>query len=133
MFKKFLVVFLLFFSFGLCQKLAPMDQDYYKDKSYTGIWDSTFGEILLIQQDDIVHGEYKTSYGEGFLKGEIEGRVLFFDWVEDGKDGEMMGKGHFIIQPGGKVIKGGYGYSDFDSAGEWNSTYKRDITDEDLN
>lgn len=100
--------------------------------TFSGVFHSPqYGEMHLEQDGSLVHGRYELDERRGKIQGEVDGDVLFFDWVErkamvSNRPTETKGKGYFkyLIDPsnGDHVLKGRWGLEDDNAGGgEWNA------------
>ena len=91
--------------------------------SFTGLWDSNYGQMVLRTSGLTVTGEFEHENG-GLIKGELRGGVLVFSWVQSGNwdigKREVKGHGFFLISDDGEYIEGRWGYDDnYENGGIW--------------
>ncbi|MCA9520238.1 MAG: hypothetical protein KC609_04675 [Myxococcales bacterium] len=90
--------------------------DYFQLRhSFTGTWDSEWGEMQLKQRGTYVAGSYTRFNGvKGTINGKLEGNLLRFSWEEKGDltSGQLTrrGRGFFNLSRDGKKLKGRWGY-----------------------
>jgi hypothetical protein len=82
--------------------------------TFAGVWDSTWGKLLLQQDGKHVHGTF-TGYREGGVSGSHEGDLYKFVW--DQRVPRQHGHGYLQISPDGMHLEGRWGYLDDDLAG----------------
>jgi hypothetical protein len=84
----------------------------------TGVYDSNYGEVRLVQRGSLVEGEY-VCCGGGRIEGRIDGTVIEYYWVE----AERRADGHGVwrVFGAGRELVGTWGSDDSDDdGGEWN-------------
>ncbi len=69
--------------------------------AYTGIWDTNFGRVRLVQDGDAVTGTYESG-GEATIQGTVTGRKLTFTYKEEAAQGE----GWFELSPDARSFDG---------------------------
>lgn len=90
--------------------------DYFQlSHSFTGTWDSEWGEMTLTQRGTYVAGAYTRFNGvKGTINGKLEGNLLRFSWEEKGDltKGQLTrrGRGFFNLSRDGKKLRGRWGY-----------------------
>jgi hypothetical protein len=102
--------------------LAPFSADAAPRKQaridVTGVYDSNYGEVRLVQRGTLVEGEY-VCCGGGRLEGRIDGRVIRFYWVESERKAD--GHGVWRVVGTGSELLGTWGSDQSeDDGGEWN-------------
>lgn len=70
-------------------------------REFDGIWDSTFGRMRLIQNEDRVFGFYE-GVGQSTIEGSIVDGALHFQYQEP----QAAGEGRFVIDPGFESFAG---------------------------
>ncbi|MGB9590598.1 MAG: hypothetical protein ACP5QG_08040 [candidate division WOR-3 bacterium] len=76
------------------------NSDRYPD--FSGMWDTPFGYMQIVQERDRVKGKYRSELGS--LDGRIKGDTLYFVW----NDPDGSGDGFFVLSADGKAIDGAY-------------------------
>ncbi len=72
-----------------------------ESKDFSGLWNTSFGYLRLVQEREAVHGIY--SYSDGSkVQGKVQGDQLTFQYKEPSTEGE----GSFILSPDGNSFKG---------------------------
>jgi hypothetical protein len=85
--------------------------------SFGGVWDSTWGRMVLEQRGKHVHGTF-TGYREGGLSGDLDGDVFYFVW--DQRVPRQHGRGFMQASPDGQHLEGRWGYLKDDlDGGRW--------------
>jgi hypothetical protein len=74
---------------------AAKEHDWQGQREFDGIWESTFGRLRLVQDEDRVHGFYE-GVGRSTIEGQIENGRLRFRYKEPAAAGE----GWFEIDEG---------------------------------
>jgi hypothetical protein len=82
--------------------------------SFTGHWETSFGELVLEKEGAFLHGTY-SSGGAATLRGSVEGRKLTFRYAETGARGE----GWFELSPDGASFSGKWRPDDEPEWREW--------------
>jgi len=77
--------------------------------NWSGAWQTTFGELVLRQQGNLVEGTY--TYRGGRLRGEVKGNTLVGQWMEGkGETPEYVGDFEFVmVLPGRDRYVGRWG------------------------
>lgn len=85
-----------------------------------GIWDSSFGKMVLSQNGKIVEGEYE--HDEGRISGKIEGNRLSGTWYEGyGGTVDESGDVEFIMSDDCMSFSGKWGHGSGENwSGQWN-------------
>jgi hypothetical protein len=85
--------------------------------TFTGVWNTTYGEMILRQSGRRVTGTY--TFGKGEIEGTVIGDTLRFHWIE--RETGSAGPGEFTLSKDGESFSGPWGYdSQPDSPpGEW--------------
>ena len=73
----------------------PAEHDWIGQREFDGIWESTFGRLRLVQEEDRVFGFYE-GVGRSTIEGKIEDGKLRFHY----KEPSAAGEGHFQIDEG---------------------------------
>lgn len=76
--------------------------DGRKQRDFSGMWDTPFGYMQLLQDRDRVRGKYRSDLGS--VDGRIRGDTLYFRW----SDPDGSGDGFFVLSADGKAIEGVY-------------------------
>ncbi len=85
--------------------------------SFVGMWDSTWGRMVVSQDGKHVHGTF-TGYREGGVSGNLSGDVWQFVW--DQRVPRQHGHGFMQISPDGMHLEGRWGYDKDDiHGGRW--------------
>jgi hypothetical protein len=81
---------------------------------YGGEWDSEWGVVFLLFEDDAVRGEWR----DGYLEGKVDDKGnITFKWASS--DGKSKGSGMFVIQKSGRIL-GSWGFgTSANNGGEW--------------
>ncbi|HPN81882.1 MAG TPA: hypothetical protein PLM00_00725 [Spirochaetota bacterium] len=104
-------------SFILCALLASALMAIAgENASFTGIYSSEWGQIMLVQKDNKVLGVYAGQF-QGSLEGQVNGGKFHFRWNQ--LNGES-GRGWFSLSENGLTGKWGNGNSE-DDGGDWNA------------
>ena len=91
--------------------------------SWTGTWDSSWGEMKLTQNGSKVTGTY--THDGGSISGTVSGNTLTGTWTEPGQRGRIK----FVMSSDGKSFSGGWSYNDADPGDSgWNATRKTAVT-----
>ncbi len=90
----------------------------HAEDGFTGIWDTTFGPVTIIQKDGKVKGSYYD--GKAMLEGEVHKGRLTFTYQETAEGGE----GVFELSDDGKSFTGRYRVSGTKKWIDWNGTRK---------
>ncbi len=85
--------------------------------TFSGIYTSDWGRIMLVQDGDKVLGVYAGQY-QGSIEGKIQDGKLHYRWQQ--LNGER-GRGWFALSDGGLTGKWGSRNSE-DDGGDWNAT-----------
>jgi hypothetical protein len=72
------------------------------DDKFTGTWDTTFGEMTMVQKEGKVVGTYYG--GKAKMDGIVDKHKVVFTYVEKGEKGE----GEFDLAADGKSFTGKY-------------------------
>jgi len=91
--KRLALVAFLFLS---CQGAAG------KHRDFSGMWDTPFGHMHLVQDGGKVKGRYRSD--RGCVDGKITGDTLYFTW----SDPDGRGDGFFVLSADGKALEGAY-------------------------
>jgi len=83
-------------------------------RAFDGIWDSTFGPLRLIQDEDRVHGSYE-GLGSSTIEGRIDGERLVFRYQEPMAQGE----GWFALAEDGLHFEGQWKQDGTTQWGPW--------------
>jgi hypothetical protein len=87
--------------------------------TFTGTWNTTFGEMRLQQNGRSVKGTYST--GDGHIDGLLDRDVLVFRWYE--ANGSRSGPGTFKLSQDGDSFAGTWSYDyENDLPGQWVGT-----------
>ena len=113
---------LLLASLGCAGPPQPIPGPAPPGVRWTGRWQSNWGRMDLRQQGDRVEGTFE--YRNGTLEGDLQGDLLFFDWIQpkDREAGQLgaKGKGWMRIRPDGREVKGRWGYREHrEEGGTW--------------
>ncbi len=73
-----------------------------KQRDFSGMWDTPFGYMLIVQEGSRARGKYRSDLGS--LEGRIKGDTLYFKW----KDPDGKGDGFFVLSADGKALDGAY-------------------------
>lgn len=88
-------------------------------QGFDGLWDSRYGRIRLVAEDDQhVRGSYASGCGawsEGTLEGTLVGRRLSFRYIE----AKAKGEGWFEFAPDGSTFKGKWRADGSDAWSAW--------------
>ena len=122
-------LFVLLFTIGLvslasCGPSLPAKGPMPQGVAWTGVWDTTFGPLVLKQEGNRVVGVYK--YGEagivGAVVGETDGNYVNFKWAEQ-EGGAGTGHGLFVMAEDGNSFTGAWGTGEDDrGSGSWEGT-----------
>jgi hypothetical protein len=86
--------------------------------SFSGVWDSNWGEMRLTQKGKRVFGTFK--YRNGSLAGNLDGDVLHFKWKQQESRYAGSGSGYLQMAPDGQHLEGRWGYSENEiEGGRW--------------
>ena len=89
--------------------------------NFTGVWDTTWGEMRLTQSGNSVTGTYE--YSNGTIRGKVEGLTLKGTWAQDeGTAAESTGGIEFNLSPSGNSWSGTWDCYSADGSGEWTGT-----------
>jgi len=92
--------------------------------SFAGKWYSEqFEKMEVTQAGTTVKGTFSYK-GGGTFEGELEGNVLYFEWIQPGDTAsaraEVTGSGYFVIADDGALLDGRWGYGeDNHTGGVW--------------
>jgi hypothetical protein len=86
--------------------LKPVYVVMLRGGNYTGIWNTTFGEMRLRQTGNRVSGTYTSS--DGVIEGVIHNGVFRFRWLERATGG--AGAGRFELSDDGESFSGRWSY-----------------------
>ncbi len=84
--------------------------------NFAGTWNSTFGPLLLVQEDDTVDGVYVVDEQLCSLSGTVKDGEFTFDYQE----GETTGEGAFKLADGGTSFTGKWHTQGSNEWHEWN-------------
>jgi hypothetical protein len=62
-------------------------QDWTGQREWDGIWDTSFGRVRLIQEEDRIVGSYE-AFGSARIEGRLEGKRFVFRYAEPTVQGE---------------------------------------------
>jgi hypothetical protein len=79
-----------------CQKTPPNLRDF------SGVWDTPFGYMHLVQDGEKVRGKYRSDLGS--IDGRIKGDTLYFTW----SDPDGSGDGFLVLSADGRSLDGAY-------------------------
>ncbi|UCH86410.1 MAG: hypothetical protein JSU97_07750 [Dehalococcoidia bacterium] len=84
--------------------------------TWTGVWDTNWGNMELTQSDGMVTDTY--AHDEGNIQGTVQGNKLIGTWSEYPSYGppDDAGEFEFILSPDGNSFLGRWRY---DSVGDW--------------
>lgn len=89
------------------------------DLNFTGIWNTNWGVLEIIQEGNAVTGNYGGN-NPGTIKGTANGKRLDYQWI--GENGES-GFGYFELAEDGNSISGEWGAGNDNSGGGiWSGT-----------
>ena len=84
--------------------------------SFTGRYDTNWGEVILSQTGDRVTGSYSGKYS-GSISGTVNGGTLHFQWRQTN---DQFGRGVFRLSPDGRALAGTWGVNDSETnSGDW--------------
>lgn len=102
---------------GCAGYARPKPNPLPKDVSFEGVWDSTWGRMVIKQEGKHVHGTF-TGYREGGVTGDLDGDVWKFIW--DQRFPRQHGHGFMQITADGQHLEGRWGYNADDlEGGRW--------------
>jgi hypothetical protein len=85
--------------------------------TWTGTWDTTYGNMQLSQSDGSVTGTYEVD--QGTIEGTVQGNKLIGTWHEgEGDAGEF----EFTLSPDGNSFVGGWRVNSSEDWTEWTGT-----------
>ena len=86
-------------------------------RDISGVYDSQYGRITIMQQGNRITGHYANSAGPAMIKGRIRGDMVMFRW----RQGANEGKGMFTIRGRrAPVLVGTWGtYDSRHNGGRW--------------
>jgi len=105
---------------GACGARVPKPGPLPPGASYTGVWDTNWGQLTLERHGTNVHGRYR-GFRNGGLRGTIQGDLLLFKWTQ--VESEQYGRGYLRMTPDGRRLEGRWGYKkDRVHGGRWWAT-----------
>ena len=90
-----------------CAPGVPSPKALPAGVSFSGTWDTNWGQMKLEQQGKRVFGRYK-GFRNGALSGEVDGNLLLFKWTQH--ENQQYGRGYLVITPDGSQMEGRWGY-----------------------
>lgn len=84
--------------------------------SWTGVWDTTYGNMELTQSNGNVTGTY--DFAQGSIQGTVQGNKLIGTWIE----GEDSGEFEFTLSTDGDSFSGGWRSDPSDDWSLWTGT-----------
>lgn len=93
------------------------DVDVRMTRDISGVYDSQYGRVTIMQQGNRITGTYANNAGPAVIKGRIRGDVVMFRW----RQGDNEGKGAFTIRGRrAPVLVGTWGtYDSRNNGGRW--------------
>jgi hypothetical protein len=82
--------------------LFPAAANAAPEKSYAGVWDSSFGHLTFKVKAGKVTGHYSWEGQTGHITGVVKGKLLKFTYQDDAGKGE----GHFRLAEDGQSFQG---------------------------
>lgn len=92
--------------------------------TFSGLWDSSFGRMRLVQDGQQVRGMYAYTSGS-VLEGKVAGRKLTFTYKEPKAEGE----GWFELAEDGRSFKGKWREKGKEAWQNWNGTRAKAVPD----
>ncbi|MBA3726498.1 MAG: hypothetical protein H0W86_08600 [Armatimonadetes bacterium] len=87
--------------------------------TFSGTWNTTYGQMMLTLTGQRVAGTYTS--GDGVIEGTVTGDIMRFRWLERGSG--RGGPGAFTLSEDGNSFTGRWGYDDVDQEpGPWTGT-----------
>jgi len=112
---RFLLGSSLLFALG-CSDL-PKHRPLPPGVTFSGTWDSNWGQITLTQRGARVSGQYK-GFRNGSLSGESKGSLFTFKWTQ--VENRQHGRGYLQMTPDGMRLEGAWGYgTETSGGGRW--------------
>lgn len=112
-------------SLGGCDSI-PDPQPLPKGVTFSGTWDTNWGQMSLDQRGGSVegsfrvHGRYK-GFRNGSITGTATGNVLLFRWTQ--VENRQYGRGYLQMSPDRQRLEGRWGYQqDAEGGGRWWAT-----------
>jgi hypothetical protein len=116
----FIFCALILLCFSSCGPKLPDPGPLPPGKSFSGNWDSNWGQIHLIHHGNRVSGSYK-GFRNGSLSGEANGDLFTFYWTQ--KESRQSGRGYLQMNPDGERLEGRWGYEkNHVNGGRWWAT-----------
>lgn len=100
-----------------CRPSVPGARPLPPGLSFSGIWDTNWGQMTLRQTGGVVLGRY-AGFRNGSLSGTAEGDLFRFRWTQE--ESRQYGHGYLRMSPDGRSLEGRWGYlDDAFSGGRW--------------
>ena len=119
----------IIFVFGLlvlvgCVGQQELSSDGSGTASFTGTWESEWGQLVLLQEGDTVTGSY--THDNGKIKGNVHGNVLKGTWSEAPSYSAPQDAGdfEFVLTSDGKSWLGKWRYG---SCGDWRTDWSASL------
>jgi len=86
----------------VCFALLACQRTPGTQRNFSGMWDTPFGYMHLVQEGSRVRGKYRSDLGS--IDGRIVGDTLYFTW----RDPDGRGEGFFVLSADGRSLDGAY-------------------------